>query len=230
VFFVDGEPISASVGLECKRISSDDTGRLTGCAFDCVRAIDIGSRLVQETIGKMFPYYKENKISGIGDVNVILDGRKVYFVEKCERLGLDYHVTLFTNIEKKDFLNTMADIYDKTYKPDVSKLWSTSVCVYVDYPHEGIPMQVPDSIKKDVYLFDGMMKDGVLVQTGASSELMIVCGSDTDLKGAFANALEKCELLRDEIINLDYRKDCTRSDYDMAPLKRWQALSDMGYV
>ncbi|MGA2875366.1 MAG: hypothetical protein ABSE82_07480 [Nitrososphaerales archaeon] len=229
-FFVDGEPKSASVTLESKRVSSDDTGSLTGCAFDICKDVAIDSTIIKATIGKMFQYYKDNKITGLGDANVIISGRKIYFVEKCERIGFNTHENYFINIEKKDMLNTFADMHDKTYKPDTAKIWGASICIYVDHPHKGIPMEVPDDIKKYVYLFDGMKKDGILVQTGASSEIAIVCGSDYEIKGAFADALEKCEKMRDEIINLDFRKDCIRDDYDSSPIKRWRSLEQMGYV
>ena len=229
-FFMNGEPKSASVNLECKRISSDDTGTMTGCSFDCIKDISVDSKLVKETIGKMFPYYKDNKITGFGDVNVIISPRGIFFIEKCERIGYNAHVNYFINIEKKDMLNTVADMQEGKYKSDVARTWGASICVYVDQPHEGIPLEIPEKIKNDVYLFDGMKKDGIVVETGISSELAIVCGKDYEIKGAFFDALDKCDKLRDEIINLDFRKDCIRDDYDSSPIKRWRGLEQMGYV
>jgi hypothetical protein len=232
-YFVKGEPKSVSLGLECKRVSSDDTGSMVGCSFDVVKDIPLDSKIVKMTIGKMFPYYKEKNITGFGDINCIIGDSDIWFIEKCERLGYNYHINYFKNIEKKDALNTLADMCDGTYKPETRRIWGATITTFVDYPHEGIPMQIPEDIKDKVYLMDGMVKDGVLVQTGIHSgnnELAVVCGSDYEIKGAFQDALDKCEKLRDEIVNLDFRKDAIRDDYDSSPIKRYRALCEMGVL
>lgn len=229
-FFVNGEPKSASLNLECKRVSSDDTGALCGCAFDVVKDVPIDSKIVKMTIGKMFPYYKENNVTGFGDVNVIIGDTDIWFIEKCERLGYNQHPNYFKNIEKKDALNTLADMCDGVYKPETRRAWGASICIYVDFPHEGIPIDVPEELKDSVYFFDGMKKDNVIVETGATKELAVVCGKGYEIKSAFEDALEKCDKLRDEIINLDFRKDCVRDDFETSPIKRYRSLQEMGII
>ena len=69
---MDGEPVTAQIDLEAKRISSDDKGCLCGCAFSACRDVPLDCKLVTETVGRFKDYIRENHWTGFFDCNVII--------------------------------------------------------------------------------------------------------------------------------------------------------------
>jgi phosphoribosylamine-glycine ligase len=230
-FCVDGEPLSAQINLESKRISSDDKGCMCGCAFDVCRDVPLDSRIVKETVAKFLPFIKENKWTGLFDMNCIIGEDDIWFIEFCARLGFNAHPNYFTNVSKTDCFNTLADMVDGKYKPEVKRLWGASITGYVDHPHEGIPMFIPDEVKDKVYIFDGMKNEesDTILETGIDGHLVIVCGKGQRVKEAMEDALANMEKL-EGIINLDYRADGAKDGYASSPIKRYDALVEWGYL
>jgi hypothetical protein len=64
VWFVKGEPVFAFMNFECKRKLTGDLGDFTGCALDFAFVILVGSRAVQESVGRLFPVYREMQYTG----------------------------------------------------------------------------------------------------------------------------------------------------------------------
>ena len=228
-FCVKGEVKSAQLNLEAKRISSDDTGTMCGCAFDVCRDLPLDSKLVQLTVAKIIPFIRESKYTGFADLNCIIGENEIWFIEWCWRTGYNAHPNYFMNLAEKDYLNTVADMVDGTYKAGAKRGWGASVTMYVDHPHEGIPMNIPEKLKDKVYLFDGMKKNGLIVETGASNELLIVGEHGFTIKTAMENALEHAEKLR-TITGVDFRKDGAREGFSSSPRERYAAIMELGYV
>ena len=211
-----------------KRISNGDLGNMCGCSVDTGKIIDINSKLARMTIGKYLPYIQKQRWTGLFDCNVIISEQKVYFLEFCARLGYNCHPSFFMSLENRDCLNVMADLCDKTYKPDVNRGWAASVTIFTDHPHAGIPLNIPEDIKSKVYLFDGKKDGKNIVETGGSNELLIVGGYDYRIKDAIKNAYENCEKI--DVINMDYRSDGLCDDYASSPIRRYQALMELGLL
>ena len=67
VWFVEGDPVFAFMALESKKRHALDMGELIGCAFDFVFLVPLDCKAVQESVGKLFPAYKNMKYTGFGD-------------------------------------------------------------------------------------------------------------------------------------------------------------------
>lgn len=59
VWFMDGEPTFAFMALEAKRKLTGDLGDLVGCAFDFTFVVPLECRAVRESVGRLFPVYRE---------------------------------------------------------------------------------------------------------------------------------------------------------------------------
>lgn len=229
-YCVEGKPLAVDINLEVKRMSSEDKGCLFGCSFDVTKEMSFDSKLVKETIAKFDKFVKDNNWTGFFDVNFILGDTEVWFIEFCGRVGYNAHPNVFANLADKDFLNTVADMVDGTYKPKFKKGWGASICVYTDHPDKGTPMVVSADIKNRIYWYDAFQDGEVIKQTGWANELGIVFGYESTIKTALADALRNTDKFAEGVINLDYRADCTRDDYYSSPIKRINALLQGEYL
>ena len=233
-FCVEGEVKSAQINLEVKRVSEAslvdgyEKGSLCGCAFDVCRDINVDCKLAEMTVGKLKDYIKENKHTGFADINFILDGEKVWFIEWCWRTGYNAHPNYFMNVSNKSYLDTIADMIDGIYEPDVKKTWGASVTMYTDHPAKGIPISFPDNIKDKIFLFDGMQGKKCIIETGISNELVVVGGEGSSIKKALMDAYENVSLVN--IIKGDYRSDGLETGYNSSIESRWKDLEKAGLV
>ena len=230
IFFMQGKAMSASINLEIKRILAGDSGKMCGCASDCVKDISLDSKLVKMTMAKMIPFYEKEKYTGFADVNIIIGDRDIWFLENCNRLGINQHINYFMNIEKKDFLNTIADLIDGTYKPEVNKAWGASLTGYAPNQHKGIPINIPEELKDKVFLFDGW-KDtdsDVILESGFADDLLVVCDKHYCIEDAMTRVYEHIKKLN--IPNLGYRNDSMLDNYPSSPVKRYRQLGELGYL
>lgn len=229
---MDGEPVTAQISLEAKRISSDDKGCLCGCAFDTCRDVPMDCKLVTETVGRFKDFIGDNHWTGFFDCNVIIgeDGT-IWFVEFCGRLGYAEHPNFFWNICEKDMLNTMADLHDGTFKAKQKQVWGAAITGHVDHPHKGIPIVVPKEQEKNVYYYDGMKEEGkgIIVETGFNKELFIIMGKGQGIKESMEDALENINECHGTI-NLDYRADGARDNFKSSPIRRENFLVKWGWI
>jgi phosphoribosylamine-glycine ligase len=231
IFFQNGEPKSASINLECKRILAGDSGKMCGCSLDLMKALPLDNKLIKDTIGKMIPFYKEHNYTGFGDANIIIGDRQNYWIEACCRLGISAHVNWFVNIEKKDFLNTMADLAQGKYKPDTSSAWGGTLTGYAPKQRKGIPIIIPEDLRDKVYLFDGYKEkpdSDVILETGYGDDLLVVCETGDTIKAVMQKCLNSME--RIIVPNLGYRNDGMLENYPSSPHKRYEALLQRGKI
>ena len=230
-FCVNGEPISAQINLEVKRISEAslidgyEKGALCGCAYDCCRDIPLDHPLVLETIGKMKKFIKDKNYTGFADMNFIIGENNIWFIEWCWRTGYNAHVNYFMNVSNKDYLNTMADMREGKYKPDVKKGWGASVTLYCDHPAKDIPVMIDDSVLNKVALFDGMKKGKTIVQTGDSNEIAIVGGYGNTIERAMMNAYDNVEKVL--CAKSDYRSDGLKDNFNSSLIMRGKAIENL---
>jgi phosphoribosylamine-glycine ligase len=228
-WFYEGEPFLSFVGLENKRKHNHDLGEMAGCAGDVVFPVPTDSTLVQDTVGKMFPFYKKEKYTGFADVNVIIGDTEVFFLEVCNRFGYNAHPTLFLTLAVDGFGSIIADYIDGKLEGMEDRFRSgfgVSTSLYIEHRREGLPVYLNEDMKKRFYPFDGYKsKDGQFLLTGYSEEVGIFTDFDYTIRGAEESIIHK--LFYNEAVSypdMFYRTDLGESDYPNAPLKRYEAL------
>src|SRR5438093_9764385 len=120
---------------------------MAGCGGDMVTLLPLNSKLVSETIGKMLPFYQEQKYTGFADVNVIFtkDGPK--FLEVCNRFGYNAHITQFLALAKDNFGDIIADYIDGKIEGMANRFrqgFGASLTLFLDHPREGMPIHIDE--------------------------------------------------------------------------------------
>lgn len=237
LWFDKGEPFFAFCCLENKRRGEKDTGEITGCAGDVAFVIPVDCPLVQQTIGKMIPFYKSHEYTGFADVNVILGDNKVWFLEVCDRWGYSSHPNLLLNllIDGYGVGQLIKDWLAGTLKGDCAQRFragfGASITCYVDHPRVGLPVMFRDEkCLRSWFPFDLYAEGDDRMLAGYSPEAGIVCHHDYTIR----QATEGCvKLLEDGGIvcpDMAYRTDLSKTDYPMSPERRYDALKAMRMV
>ena len=125
------------MALESKRSCAGDLGDLVGCAFDFVFTIPLESRAVQESVGRLFPAYREMRYTGFGDANFIAARDGIWFFEKCERFGYNAHPNLLWNLNRDTLGDTFASLVDGRFTPNFSPGFGASCTLYMDHRAPG---------------------------------------------------------------------------------------------
>jgi phosphoribosylamine-glycine ligase len=228
VWFVDGEPRFAWMCIESKHKLTGDLGDLVGCAFDFAFTLPLDSRAVRETVGRLFPAYREMRYTGFGDANVILARDGVWFLEKCERFGYNATATLLWTLNLAPLGETIAALVDGTFAPRFSPGFGASVSMYMDHPQSGKALAVPEEIGRDVYLYDAYVDDERLLTAGYADNVCIVTGFGYTIPNAWETCIARAWSVT--FPGRAFRVDGDRTDFPSSPVRRYEALRAMGYV
>lgn len=232
VWFVDGEPRFASMCLESKKKLTGDLGDLVGCAFDFNFAVPLDGRAVRETVGRLFPAYREMRYTGFGDANVILARDGVWFLEKCERFGYNASATLLWTLNLAPLGETLAAAVDGTFTPNFSRGFGASVSMYMDHPRPGKGLLFPPELWPDLYVYDAYREEGAepgtLLTAGYADNVCVTMGFGYTIPTAWEAALAKARQVT--FPGRCFRVDGEGTDYPSSPLRRYEALVAMGYV
>lgn len=235
LWLYEGEPLIAWIGLEVKRKNTYDLGEMSGCAGDFTQQIPIDSKLVRETVGKLLPFYKEQKYTGFADVNVIFAGDgKPYFLEVCNRFGYNAHPNMFLALAKDGFGNVIADYVDGRVEDFASRFRTDVGCsltMFLDHPRPGLPVHVEDETAEQFYPFDGYVEDDQLLLTGYSDEIGIFLGRGKDIPAAWKAVSEAIAF--DEAVSVPdmyYRWDLAETNYYNSPVLRMKQLKQKGLL
>lgn len=228
VWFVRGEPRFAFMTLESKKKVVGDLGEMVGCAFDFCFTIPLDSRIVHESVGRMYPFYREIGYTGFGDANFIAARDGLWFFEKCERFGYNAHVNLLWNLNKQPLGETLASLVDGTFAPDFAPGFGASVTMYADHPRGGQPIQYPRRFEKDIYFMYARREGDQHVTSGYYGTVLIATAPGYTIPAAWHALLHKVELIR--FPNRAYRSDGAGVAYPSSPVRRYEALAAMGYV
>ena len=229
VWFLEGEPVFAFMSLECKRKLTGDLGDFTGCALDFTFVIPIESRVVQESVGRLFPAYREMNYTGFGDANFIVARDGLWFFEKCERFGYNAHPNLFWNLNRGSLGDVFAGFTDGTVRPDFAPGFGASITMYQDHPMAGKVVHIPEANARSVYSFDLYRQDDRLLTAGYYGEaVLLACGFGYTIPTAWEAALGVAAGIR--FSGRSYRLDGAGTDFPTSPLRRYEALTAMGYL
>jgi len=228
VWFVRGEPRFAFMTIESKKRLGADLGDLGGCAFDFTFAIPIDSRAVRETVGRMFPAYREMCYTGFGDANFIVARDGIWFFEKCERFGYNAHPNLFWTLNRAPLGETFASLVDGTFAPDFAPGFGASVSMYMEHPVVGKAVQVPDAVQNSIYLVDVYRDEGMLLTAGYNEVVCYATAHGYTIPTAWDAALARAWQVK--FPGRAFRVDGAGTDYPSSPLRRFEALGAMGYL
>ena len=228
VWFVRGEPRFAFMTLEAKRKLTGDLGDFCGCAFDFAFAIPLGCRAVQESVGRMFPEYRSMCYTGFGDANFIAARDGVWFFEKCERFGYNAHPNLFWNLNRDGLGDTFAALVDGSFTPNVAPGFGASITLYMDHPEAGKVLHIPDAIRRDLYLMDVYGEESTLLTAGYNELVAMANGFGYTIPTAWEAAVARAWQVK--FPGRSFRVDGADTNYASSPLRRYEALTAMGYL
>jgi phosphoribosylamine-glycine ligase len=227
-WFVDGEPRFAFMQIESKRKLAGDLGDFVGCAFDFCFEVPLESRAVQESIGRLFPAYREMRYTGFGDANFIAARDGVWFFEKCERFGYNAHPTLLWTLNRNPLGETFASLVDGTFRPNFAPGFGASCTMYMDHRLPGKVIQFPASMERDLYLYDVYKSDGLLLTAGYYDDVLIATAFGYTIPTAWDAVLAKARAVK--FPGRSFRIDGGATDFPSSPLRRYEALAAMGYL
>ncbi|HYK40992.1 MAG TPA: hypothetical protein VE007_01300 [Thermoanaerobaculia bacterium] len=231
VWFDRGRPTFSFLTLECKRKYALDLGPFAGCALDFAFVIPIESRAVMDTVGKLFPVYREMQYTGYGDANVIAGKEGVWFLEKCERLGYNAHPNLFWNLARRPIGETFAALTDGGFEPDFGEGFGASVTMSTrEGDTGGGPLLYPQRVEKDIYFWDVRRSGGRLVTAGFDPEgdVLVAMGHGYTMPTAWEAVMKTASAIRFPFRH--YRPDGDQTNFPSSPVRRYEALKAMGYI
>jgi hypothetical protein len=229
VWFMNGEPVFAFMALESKRRLTGDLGDFCGCAFDFTFVVPLESRVVQESVGRLFPEYRRMRYTGFGDANFIVARDGLWFFEKCERFGYNSHPNLLWNLNRAPLGETFAGLVNGTFTPNFSPGFGASITLYMDHPASGKVVQYPATLARNIYLYDVYRENDQLLTAGYYGDaLLLACAFGYTIPTAWEAAIDVASSVN--FAGRAYRLDGAGTDYPSAPLRRYEALTAMGYL
>jgi phosphoribosylamine-glycine ligase len=228
VWFVRGEPRFAFMQIESKKKLTGDLGDLTGCAFDFVFEVPLDCRAVRESVGRLFPAYREIAYTGFGDANVIAAADGVWFLEKCERFGYNAHPTLFWTLNRDPLGTTLASLVDGTFTPNFARGFGASCTMYMDHRLSGKAIQFPATIEGHLYFYDAHRDGELLLTSGYYDDVLIATAYGETIPSAWDAALATARAVK--FPGRSFRIDGGGTDFPSSPLRRYDALRRMGYL
>ncbi len=228
VWFVEGEPRFAFMTLESKLKLTGDLGDLIGCAFDFVFVIPLDSRAVTESVGRLFPAYREMRHTGFGDANFVAARDGLWFFEKCERFGYNSHPNLLWTLNRDKLGDTLASLADNSFQPNFAPGFGASCSMYMDHPAAGKVVLFPEEVAHDLYFYDVYRDGGDLLTAGYYDNVLIATAYDYTIPTAWEKAYAVARSVR--FPGRAFRTDGGGTDYPSSPLRRYEALRAMGFI
>jgi len=245
VWFYEGEPLRAYWNTELKRKNTGDGGEMTGCAGDFGAICLLDAPLVQQTIGRMFAFYKGEAYTGPADVNVIFDRAGTpWFLEVCNRCGYNATPTLLFGLTDEPLGDVLAAFMDGDTERFVRAFRrdrvAGSLTLFLDHPREGLPLHIDPAIEGRYFPFDLYAEDGQYLLTGFNSPdgamvdnpeaIGILVAHGPSIESVAASLLDDVRAERVAFADAYWRTDLGDTDYDNAPARRLAALRKRGLL
>lgn len=228
VWIVDGEPRFAFATLEAKRKLTGDLGDFAACAFDFVFVVGLETEIVKQTVGRLFPAYREMKYTGFADANFIAARDGVWFLEKCERFGYNAHPNLFWTLNRDPLGEVFDTMLDRTFRPNFAPGFGAAISMYQDHRMAGSVIQYPDTVSRDIYPYDVQRVDDQLLTCGYYDDVLLACGYGYTMPTAWEAAMNVARAVK--FPGRSFRTDGAGVDYPSSPLRRYEALQAMGWL
>lgn len=238
VWFSDGNPVPrlSNGTIEVKKFLTGNLGPATGCESSVVWRYDSDeSKIVKETVKKMYPIIKEYGYSGPIDINCIVSEGKPYFLEFTPRLGYSaiYALMELVDGDVGEFFYNLAyrRTSDLELEPGVSMALTVSIPPYPldpDKPHnreayditEGRKiMDIPDN---HFWMGDVKMDKKDLVSSGTDGIIGYTSSCGWSVEEAEEELYEHTEKIHAP--DMQYRMDAAERAIEDIP-----KLKEMGY-
>lgn len=231
VWFQNGLPVFAWMGLEVKHKHVMDLGQLVGCSLDFTFVIPLDCLAVKESVGKLFPAYRTMRYTGFADANFIAARDGIWFLEKCERFGYNAHPNLLFNLSRQGLGELLASFVEGTLQPSFAGGFGASVTMFTkEEPTGGKAIQFPERLRKDLYIWDAYSENGNYRTAGFERDgsVLLVMGYGYTLPTAWESVMKKAATVK--FPYRTYRPDGDGVNYPSSPLRRYEALKGMGYI
>ncbi len=138
VWFQNGKPLPTPNGtIEVKKFMSGNLGPATSCEMSVVWAYgSLDTKIVKETMGKLFPIIEKLRYTGPIDINSIISkkDKKPYFLEFTPRFGYSaiYALAELLNVSLGDFFDQLGRgvLQDVPMLPQISTALTVSIPPY----------------------------------------------------------------------------------------------------
>ena len=228
MWFMDGNPIFASVNIETKRLSDGEIGPMTGCSSGLVFPVDIESEICDMAFPKaVYDMAKEHGGLFIWDASIYFDPKdgKAYFGEFCpNRAGYD---CLFGEIALCKSASAFFEAVTDGNNPFEDKIadYSATVGMFMLKPSdtgmkvpEDVAMNPPKGRESDFWPLDAYAdKEGQVRTLGMEWQAATATGTGNSPKSAIREAHMNAEMT-------DLRGKTYRSFRDIADPKSYYSL------
>jgi phosphoribosylamine-glycine ligase len=227
--YLNGVPQVTYASLEDKRLHNGDLGSAAGCSFEIVFIIPSNCELAQMTVRKFDKMMAEKNYIGFMDCNVIIsDFNEVNFIEFCARMGWSSHPNIWKNLSSKSLLQYCADLIDGKFETHFKKGFGASMNVFCDHYKQGLPIYVPETLEDKFYIYDGYMEDDILKMSGYGKDIGLILAHNYTPESALEECLYNANKIK--FSNIYYRTDVQKKDFNNSPVKRYEALQNMGVL
>ena len=136
-----------------------------------------------------------------------------------------------THLARKGVGETLASLIDGAFKADFSGGFGATVTMStIANPTGGKAIQFPEKLRSDIFLWDAFKKDDMYYTAGYDRDgyVLIVTGYGYTMPTAWENVMKKAEQIK--FPYRQYRPDGDGVNYPSSPIRRYQALTAMGYI
>jgi hypothetical protein len=186
---------------------------------------------VTESVGLLFPTYRQMKFTGFADANFIAAKDGLWFFEKCERFGYNSHPNLLFTLARRGMGEIFASLVDSTFAPDFAPGFGASATMSTkENAPGGKAILFPEKLGRDLYLWDAYKRDGLLLTAGYDSDgdILIVTDYGPTMPQAWEGVARKAAQVRFPYRH--YRPDGADTNFPSSPVRRYEALKAMGYI
>lgn len=186
--FYNGKLIFTDIDIENKPIGAGSQGPMTGCAGNLIIRTELDEK-INDIAFPPIVYEMAAKHPGmmVWDSSILVDQRteKMYFGEFCpNRWGYD---AFFTEIAMSGSATEYFEAIVAGENP-LKKNFGVGVRMFNVKKSEEVPIIIKEGNEKNIFIYDGFIKDDHVVTTGATWSLAVATGADDDV----AKAIDLC--------------------------------------
>lgn len=119
-------------------------------------------------------------------------------------------------------------LLDGSFRPNFAPGFGATISMYQDHRMVGSVIQYPDTVGRDVYLYDVQRAGDQLLTCGYYDDVPLACGYGYTIPTAWEAAMNVARAVK--FPGRSFRRDGAGVDYPSSPLRRYEALQAMGWL
>jgi phosphoribosylamine--glycine ligase len=213
--------------VEVKKSMNDDLGPSTGCSGNITWNDD--SEIIAQGISKFDKLAKEHSFTGQIDLNAVVNESGVYGLEWTPRMGYDATPTYLTLVEE-DLGEFFANMAKGTPSDNISTDLSYAGAIRISIPpypmevksgvdterlspNEGIPIQDWEDDQGNLYFYEVMMENDILVHSGGTGVIALALSKSDKLEDLLDQPYDIADRIK--IPDKQYRTDLQKTLEEM---------------